>query len=164
MLEAHSASCNIWILGPPTSGSWENTGKSDSADTRSWRILSGGHGPQVLLLWGFNEDQTFWNSWKPLPCCNPALCLFSRPTSHCCSGSCCTVPALPSKRPPSTWHSTSTSCSTPTPRLPLTPPSCSSRSMAMARGTVQTGENQLLSLCSVVEVVTFVLSLLLTKL
>ncbi|XP_077842847.1 protein CBFA2T3 isoform X14 [Macaca mulatta] len=57
-----------------------------------------------------------------------------RQTCPCCSGSSCTVHAWPSRRPPSTWPSMSSSCWTPAPPPPSTPQSCCWKSMRTARG------------------------------
>lgn len=62
-----------------------------------------------------------------------------RLTFPCCRGSSCTVPAWPSRPPPSTWPSTSSSCWTPTPPPPSTPRSSFWRSTRMAREGRLTG-------------------------
>lgn len=69
---------------------------------------------------------------KPLPAPHRLAC-------PCCSGSSCTVPAWQSRRPPSTWPSTSSSCWMPAPLPPATPRSSYRRSTRTARGGHLTG-------------------------
>lgn len=72
-------------------------------------------------------------------CLNP--CPAHRLISHCCRESFCTVPAWPSRHPPSTWPSTNSCCWMPAPPPPLTHLSSCWKSMRMARGEHLTGTN-----------------------
>lgn len=75
----------------------------------------------------------------PLSAVTAAVSPCRRQTCPCCRGNSCTVPASPSRPPPSTWPSTSSSCWTPTPPPPSTPRSSYWTPTSMARGGPLTG-------------------------